>query len=62
MFGRLSECTRDVIAVPGVPTALVTPVSIARQVPDLYPGGQLISVVWLSFRLGVGPSARGSVI
>jgi hypothetical protein len=24
MFGRLSECTRDVIAVPEVPTALVT--------------------------------------
>jgi hypothetical protein len=24
MFGRFSECTRDVIAVPEVPTALVT--------------------------------------
>jgi hypothetical protein len=24
MLGRLSECTRDVIAVPEVPTALVT--------------------------------------
>src|SRR3954463_14656755 len=25
MLGRFSECTRDVIAVPEVPTALVTP-------------------------------------
>jgi hypothetical protein len=25
IFGRLSECTRAVIAVPEVPTALVTP-------------------------------------
>jgi hypothetical protein len=25
MFGRFSECTRAVIAVPEVPTALVTP-------------------------------------
>src|SRR5262249_7310216 len=25
IFGRFSECTRDVIAVPDVPTALVTP-------------------------------------
>ena len=28
MFGRFSECTRDVMAVPDVPTALVTGASM----------------------------------
>src|SRR6516164_11188871 len=41
MFGRFSECTRDVIAVPEVPTALVTSASMTLCSCRTLPGAAI---------------------
>src|SRR5829696_119972 len=41
MLGRFSECTRDVMAVPEVPTALVTGASMTLCSCPTPPGGAI---------------------
>src|SRR5271169_43676 len=71
MLGRFSECTRDEIAVPEVPTTLVTSASMTLCSCRTLPGAQIpcfasfpalfVSAVGKRLVI-VGPSARGSVI
>src|SRR5258708_4744360 len=74
MLGRFSECTRDVIAVPEVPTALVTSASMTLCSCYALPGAanQFRASRSSSDRVAcgsgwvqsvvVGPSARGRII
>src|SRR6516225_99200 len=66
MLGRFSECTRDVIAVPEVPTALVTSASMTLCSCRTPPGSEIFRIGVFGVLLGVllgsrsGPYRRAS--